>query len=110
MYQECSKWQSAFFEHEGKSFKAGPFSTGKGYLNDAASWCVRWFWLFRGARDLSTPTSGVMSPVTLPRAVVMFVASASVMPRPRIVVDRKGRGVRVEVRRARAAGQLEMPL
>ena len=29
---------------------------------------------------------------------------------PRIVVDRKGRGVRVEVRRAREAGQLEMPI
>ncbi len=43
-------------------------------------------------------------------ADAMFRTSGSAPPRPRIVMDRKGRGVRVEVRRAREAGQPEMPV
>ena len=38
----------------------------------------------------------------------MFLPSAP--PRPRIIMSRKGRQVRVEVRRARAAGQMELGL
>ena len=60
--------------------------------------------------DAPPPTSGgapaVSSPLT--SADAMFRSSGSALPRPRIVMDRKGRGVRVEVRRAREAGQMEM--
>ncbi len=61
--------------------------------------------VFSGA---APPTSTTSSPPTSPEA--MFRASGGALPRPRIVMDRKSRGVRVEVRRAREAGQMEMPL
>lgn len=58
------------------------------------------------------PTSGMtqVAPSPPESAEGMFRSSGAALPRPRIVMDRKGRGVRVEVRRARAAGQMEMPL
>ncbi len=61
---------------------------------------------------VTVPTSGVVqldaSPPT--SAEAMFRSSVGILSRPQIVMDRKGRGVRVEVRRAREAGQMEMPL
>ena len=68
--------------------------------------------VFRGASDPSTPMAGVASPVTSRRAAAeaMFRPGGTAPPRPRIILSRKGRQVRVEVRRARAAGQMEMPL
>ena len=67
---------------------------------------------FCSTGDPSTPTSGVVSPVTSSWAAAepMFHPSGTALPRPRIILSRKGRQVRVEGRRARAAGQLEMPL
>lgn len=64
--------------------------------------------MFRASVDLSAPSSGLRpAPSHHAKAQAMF---RSALPRPRIVLSRKGRQVRVEVRRARAAGQLEMPL
>ncbi len=53
---------------------------------------------------------GDMSALSSSPTVVetMLRSSGGRAPRPRIVMDRKGRGVRVEVRRAREAGQMEM--
>ena len=50
------------------------------------------------------------TPSTRPQvtAETLHSESAGAVPRPRIIMDRKGRGVRVEVRRAREAGQIEM--
>ena len=62
------------------------------------------------------PTTGTPpaapSPAESAGGMTMMVTPSrgSPLPRPRIVMDRKGRGVRVEVRRAREAGQMEMPL
>ena len=62
------------------------------------------------------PTSGMTqaepSPPESAKGMTMMVipSRSGALPRPWIVMDKKGRGVRVEVRRARAAGQLEMPL
>ena len=55
-------------------------------------------------------TPGEMSDLSSSPTVVetMLRSSGGRAPRPRIVMDRKGRGVRVEVRRAREAGQMEM--
>lgn len=43
-----------------------------------------------------------------PSAGTVLRSTSGAQPRPRIVLDRKGHGVRVEVRRAREAGQIEM--
>lgn len=59
-------------------------------------------------RTAPPPTAGGTS--APPSAETVFRSTSGTLPRPRIVVDRKGRGVRVEVRRAREAGQMEMPL
>lgn len=64
--------------------------------------------MFRPVGEAPPPTAAPTSPQAQAEAV--FRGGPSALPRPRIVVDRKGRGVRVEVRRAREAGQLEMPL
>ena len=58
----------------------------------------------------TTPTAS--SPLKVVQGMPMMVTPSrgGALPRPRIVMDKKGRGVRVEVRRARAAGQLEMPI
>ena len=63
--------------------------------------------VFSGA---PAPTSGTApAPTSLPTpSEAMFRKGNGALPRPRIVMDRKGRGVRVEVRRAREAGQMEM--
>ena len=54
---------------------------------------------FRGAGDPSTPMSGVASPVPSPQAVAeaMFRPSGTALPRPRIILSRKGRQVRIDV-------------
>ncbi len=57
---------------------------------------------------VSAPTPG--TPASLATAEGVFRPSGAAASRPRIVIDRKGRGVRVEVRRAREAGQMEMPV
>lgn len=62
------------------------------------------------------PTSGTAQVAPSPpesaggMTVMVTPLRGGALPRPRIVMDRKGRGVRVEVRRAREAGQMEMPL
>ena len=59
--------------------------------------------VFRGSGDpLADPSHQAI-------AQAVF-APASVSARPRIIMSRKGRQVRVEVRRARAAGQMELGL
>ena len=68
--------------------------------------------VFRGAGDPSTPRSGVVSSVTSPRTAAEAMLSPGGHPQPRstIIHSRKGPPVPVEGRRARAAGQMEMPL
>lgn len=61
---------------------------------------------------MTPPTSGATSAPPSPptSAEAIFRTTSGALIRPRIVLDRKGCGVRVEVRRAREAGQLEMPV
>ena len=62
--------------------------------------------VFRPTSEVPGPTAAPTSPQVA--AETVFRPGAIALPRPCIVMDRKGRGVRVEVRRAREAGQMEM--
>ncbi|RYC29540.1 hypothetical protein D3273_23420 [Lichenibacterium minor] len=66
--------------------------------------------VFRSAGAVFTPTTGGSTGPLSPPVSGSPTSGSSTLPRPRVVMDRKGRGVRVEVRRAREAGQMEMPL
>ena len=66
--------------------------------------------VFRSADAAPDPTTGETAGPLSPPAPPSIISRPSALPRPRIVHDRKGRGVRVEVRRAREAGQMEMPV
>lgn len=53
--------------------------------------------------EAASPLASVKGMVT-----TTIPAKGGALPRPRIIMDKKERRVRVEVRRAREAGQLEM--